>query len=849
MRLMVVPLIRLVGLLATYAVPTQALYAEDAGLLDFSVHTAGHGPVTTAAAAARGILVSSDGAFDAFGTSCYLAGRSLVDGKLMWRRNVCSEEGVTSGYRVAMGKDAVATVDRAGLLQVWETLTGSLLWEAKIDLKDPLVWFPNKTGEKEVAVGEKSSNTRTFYTQNGLESDTGGSAFSSKPETASRTGKIEAVCAENSAKVSYTKEEGFSTSFQSDFVLPPLDSVNLILMTECAATGASFFIATERGTSVLLQVSGGKGVIQWSAEEGLGAIDAAVLIDSSSTVENVDQVLGEELLSVPSRLQSQVKDILSLFSVGTAELGRDQFFGFVKVAVMLSNRVNRLYGMDTASENRSSLRYQIDLPNAKWHKLIRGSTNAVSSVHGIGGGTHARDILVVSYSDEQGGIYWKCLDGTSGVESGSDFVKLAAPVAQIIPLASHSSCRQSAALILEDRSVVFLPNDASTQRGALEHLKSSPNGFYSHIIDRQKGMIESVLVHPEESTASILSIGTTSFPEETIVAVAYPNREETIQSPSNALGDQSLLLKYINPHLFVVVTTSDAPADPYNSLLKKNKEQKRKPAGVTPTSETSPAAGTEDVPNLFVNVVDSVSGRVIHRASHANASTQTTPKVVISENWIIYTFLNERTRRTEIGVLSLYEGMIDNKGLTAFSTPERSTSFSSMDAKEAKPVVLAKTYSMVKAITAVGVSATGGGISGRRLFVATLSGQIFAIDRKMLETRRPLSKLKDSEKQEGLHQYDELIPAVSQMSLSHSSRVEGVQGIVSCAADLESQTLLLAFGGPDLFYARTSPSRGFDLLPDSFNRVLLSIVVTGLVVVLLVIQMRVSKKIKAQGWI
>lgn len=135
------------------------------------------------------------------------------------------------------------------------------------------------------------------------------------------------------------------------------------------------------------------------------------------------------------------------------------------------------------------------------------------------------------------------------------------------------------------------------------------------------------------------------------------------------------------------------------------------------------------------------------------------------------------------------------------------------------------------------------------MLVATVAGQIFAVDRKMLEPRRPLSKVKDTEQKEGLRQYDELIPAISLMSLSHTNTIEGVQGIVTAPTDLESQTLLLAFGGPDIFYARTSPSRGFDLLPESFSRVLLSIVVAALLVVLFFIKQRVSKKIKDQGWV
>ena len=841
----------------------NALFQEEAGALDFVVATAGHGPVKTCALAAdETILISSNGDFDAFGDSCYLAARSIDDGKLLWRRNVCTEAVAPPGYRVAFSKqsvatftrpnvlkikETVATFDRTGVLKMWDVATGSLLWDKPLSDEAPTLWYPEKYEGARLMVGERGDTPAFFDSLTGATTEGSTYTFNKSDSTS----KIVETCPKNKASISYWKTDGLTTSFASEYVLPEEDAVNVIKMASCTEESASFFVATERGTSLLLEVSGGKGSIKWSVEEGLGVVDAAILMDDSSTVDNVDQAEAEKLLTLPSRVQAQVKDMINLFTGKTVGHGRDQFFGFVKVAILLSSKVNRLYGMETISESRSSLRYKIDLPEAKWHKIIRGNTNALSSLNGIGGGTHARDILVVSYSDEQKGIHWKCLEGTTGVESGSSFVKLSAPIAQILPLTSHSSCRQSAALILKDNSVVFVPEDEGTQNDSIQHLRNSPNGFYSHSVNKDKGTIESLLVESQESKVGVISMGTTSFPEEKIVTVAYPNREEIIQSPCNALGDQSLLLKYINPHIFVVVTTSSATGDdPYTTLMKTNKEQKRKPTGVTPPAGAEPASATpEERPNLFINVVDSVSGRVIHRASHSSAALKPTPSVVISENWIIYSFANERTRRTEIGVLSLYEGMIDSKGLTAFSTPERTTVFSSVDAKDAKPVVLSKTYSMVKAITALGISATGGGISGRRLLVATIAGQIFGIDRKMLEPRRPLSKLKDTEQKEGLRQYDELIPTVSLMSLSHASTVEGVKGIVSAPTDLESQTLVLAFGGPDVFYARTSPSRGFDLLPESFSRVLLSIIVAALLAVLFAIKMRVAKKIKDQGWV
>jgi hypothetical protein len=67
---------------------------------------------------------------------------------------------------------------------------------------------------------------------------------------------------------------------------------------------------------------------------------------------------------------------------------------------------------------------------------------------------------------------------------------------------------------------------------------------------------------------------------------------------------------------------------------------------------------------------------------------------------------------------------------------------------------------------------------------------------------------------------------------SYSNTVQDASLIVSAAANLESQTLVMALGGPDIFFSRFAPSKGFDSLPDSFNKVAIIIVVIGLFAVL-----------------
>ena len=72
------------------------------------------------------------------------------------------------------------------------------------------------------------------------------------------------------------------------------------------------------------------------------------------------------------------------------------------------------------------------------------------------------------------------------------------------------------------------------------------NGFFAHRL--QKESLESLrlLDAPQQEVTVPVSH---NFQEKRL----SPPREEMIQSPVNVLGDQSLLLKYLNPHLVVIV--------------------------------------------------------------------------------------------------------------------------------------------------------------------------------------------------------------------------------------------------------------------------------------------------------
>lgn len=827
-------------------VAVVALFAEDAGRLDFLIATAGHGPVGTVFA----VAVADDDALllTSAESSCYVASRRIATGDLLWRRNVCSSSSSSStttatksSTQMTLSGNIVVTVDASGAVRAWSVDGGALLWDRKVTVgaitKEQL-WSLKKDGVDYVAIGAGKSVQVFDVASGAMVKD-----FPRKEAEAAKPADPDPLQVSCSDLTIHLEDGSLVVKRGSDNTVAAtvknMSGADRVSLLSCTETTVVVLATSPRGTTRQVTFADNAAEIVWTQEEGLAQITSALMLDASH--EDVIKFAQEtNILQLQSRLKSQWKAATSIFSFDEEDR-RDHVFGFCKIAVLVSESSHRVYGVETVGAGRATIRYQVDLPEtAKWHRMVHGSANAGSGAHGVNGGAHTREVLVLSYSE--GVVDWVCIEGTSGEEHSSGSVSVSSPIVQILPLAGKGKCRQGALLMLEDQSLVSVTGDDSAVDAA--------SGMYTHVLDKSNGGLKSFGITGRNGLETHL-IGSATFPGEEIVSVAYPSREEVVQSPCDVLGDDSLLLKYLNPHLVVIVTMV-TPGDggigeEFNLKPKKKISQKRKPAGVTQPGQD--AITSDEKPNFFVNLVDSVSGRILYRASHANALALPRPSVLVSENWVFYTFTNAKTRKAELGVMSLYEGMIDKSGITAFTSPEQLTSFSSLDARETKPVVLAKTFNIPVAATALGMTATRSGISTRRLLIAGIDGQIHGVDRKMLEPRRPLGQLKETEKKEGLFQYHELIHLVSFLSLSYNQSVESVRSIITAPTDLESQSLVLAFGGPDIFFARTSPSRGFDLLPDSFNKALLSLVVIALLGVLVVMQTIVSKKIRKDGWV
>ena len=108
---------------------------------------------------------------------------------------------------------------------------------------------------------------------------------------------------------------------------------------------------------------------------------------------------------------------------------------------------------------------------------------------------------------------------------------------------------------------------------------------------------------------------------------------EKVRSQGRVLGDRSVLYKYINPNLLAVAT------------LETDSVQK---GGV-----------------LNMYLIDSVTGVIVYSINHKRVLAPV--NIVHSENWLVYSYFNEKYRRTEITSLELYDNS-NHSNKTVFSS-------------------------------------------------------------------------------------------------------------------------------------------------------------------------------------
>lgn len=106
---------------------------------------------------------------------------------------------------------------------------------------------------------------------------------------------------------------------------------------------------------------------------------------------------------------------------------------------------------------------------------------------------------------------------------------------------------------------------------------------------------------------------------------------------------------------------------------------------------------------LNFHLVDVVSGNIVFSATHRRAKEPV--HVVHSENWLVYTYFNEKYRRTELASLEMYEG----------KTQSNATAFSSVDSASLLPIVERQAYIFPSNVLALKETITEKGITSKHI--------------------------------------------------------------------------------------------------------------------------------------
>ncbi|XP_076287605.1 ER membrane protein complex subunit 1 isoform X2 [Lasioglossum baleicum] len=567
------------------------------------------------------------------------------------------------------------------------------------------------------------------------------------------------------------------------------------------------FLSSEDHSVALLQ----HNKLIWSREEALASIVAVEIIElpmsdreqaietefdqkESIDVDSSWDVLSMMIRRVGSQFKQAKAFVQSILSITPqpsnqrSDLVRDKF-GLHKMIVVVTS-TGKLYGIET---RKGEIIWQLRVPSIRG--FAKGSSTIVLYVQR--GSRHfpypPQCTLLAEDRTGEGVLYTfnpitgQPLDG---------LVKLGYKIKQSMLLHVTTDDFLRIILILDnyDRPHVY-------PEGATALAASLGKNIYMFTADQTTGVLSGFSLSystTQELIAHKVWELILSPENQKVTHVVSKNPIERVHSQGRVLSDRSVLYKYINPNLVAIVTE-----------------------GVGYTNKNT----------LNLYLLDAVSGTMIFSIIHKRVRGPV--HVVHSENWIVYSYFNEKSRRTEIASLELYEGKVQSN----------TTVFSSLCTTKL-PIVERQAFIFPAAIESMRETITEKGITSKHIIVALANGGVLELPWKMVDPRRPINP---EVREEGVIPYMPEIPIHMDAIINYNQSVFRVSGVHTSPSGLES-TCLVFVHGLDLFYTRVAPSKTFDVLKEDFDYYLIVIVLAGLLISSYVTKKLASQKAQKQAW-
>lgn len=471
-----------------------------------------------------------------------------------------------------------------------------------------------------------------------------------------------------------------------------------------------------------------------------------------------------------------------------AGLVRDDF-GLHKMIVAVT-KSGKLFGIDNISGKQHWTKYFPQLEGFNDDIGIQLVVQRTSKYYPL----PAQCSIIGKHKKTGHGVIFQ-FNPINGQPLDKGFVELSYPIQQFTLMHRLDANSLKGLLLLDNNNKVHMLPETSAEL---------VNDLYIYTADKNTGAIAGFAIRYDQKRLQAVPMWKVHMGgqgnQQKILKIASKNPIEHVHSQGRVLADRSVLYKYLNPNLIAVVTQGP---DPIHKFV------------------------------LNVHLLDVVSGAIIFSLSHRRA--QGPVHIVHSENWLTYSFYNEKVRRYEVATVELYEG----------KTQANSTVWSSLSSPPL-PLVERQIYIIPAQVATMRETITEKGITNKDVLIGFTSGNIVEMAWALLDPRRP-STNPEKAREDGIIPYIPELPLQQEAMVNYNQTVNRLRGIHTAPSGLESTCLMIAYG-LDIFVTRVAPSRTFDLLKEDFDYFLISVVLLALIIASYITKHLASKKIIKQAW-
>ncbi|CAN6721388.1 unnamed protein product [Malus baccata var. baccata] len=601
------------------------------------------------------------------------------------------------------------------------------------------------------------------------------------------------------------------------------------------SNGFRALIVMEDDSLLLLQ----QGAVVWSREDGLASIIDVVTselpvekvgVSVAKVEQNLFDWLKGHILKLKGTLMlASAADVaaiqeMRLKSFEKSKLTRDHN-GFRKLLIVLT-RAGKLFALHTGY---GQVVWSLLLPTLRKSETCEYPTGLkiyqwqVPHHHALDENPSVLIVGRCGQSSEAPGVL-SIVDAYTGKEINS--MAPAHSIVQVIPLPFTDSTEQRLHLLIDANQCGHLYPRTSD---AIDIFQREFTNIYWYSVEADNDIIKG---HALKGTCNQEAVDDYCFESKDIWSIVFPSDSEKIiatvtrklsevvHTQAKVIADSEVMYKYISKNLLFVAT-------------------------VAPKGSGEIGTATPEESWLTVYLIDTVTGRILHRMTHHGS--QGPVHAVFSENWVVYHYFNLRAHRYEMSVIEIYDqSRADNKDVLKLVLGKHNLTSPISSYFRPEVVTKSQSYYFTYSVKAIAVTLTAKGITSKQLLIGTINDQVLALDKRYLDPRRSLNPTQ-AEKEEGIIPLTDTLPIIPQSYVTHNLKVEGLRGIVTVPAKLESTTLAFTYG-VDLFFTQLAPSRTYDSLTDDFSYALLLITIVALIAAIFVTWVWSEKKELKEKW-